>query len=158
MAFALEPSDEDFLATAPQRYSYSMDLPAPPEKVWAVLAGDEPMDFVRGLKIRWTSPAPRGIGATRRANGAFGAIRLDERYFIWDDGKRTAFTVESSNVPFFRRFAEDYIVEPTAGGCRFTWVFAVEPRLPRPIAAANGSVQRGMFGQMARDLGKHFGG
>ena len=158
MPFPLDPADEDFLANAPQRYSYSMDLPVPPEKVWAVLAGDEPMDFVRGLKIRWTSPTPRGIGATRRANGGFGAIRLNERYFIWDEGRRTAFTVESSNVPLFRRFAEDYIVELTSDGCRFTWVFAVEPRGPRPIGAANGAVQRGMFGQMARDFRKHFGG
>jgi hypothetical protein len=158
MPFELEPADEDFLTTAPQRYSYPMDLPVPAEKVWAVLGGDVPMDFVRGLTIRWTSAAPRSVGATRRANGAFGAIRLDERYFIWDDGRRTAFTVESANVPLFRRFAEDYIVEPTAGGCRFTWTFAVEPRGPRAIAAANGIVQRGMFGQMARDFGKHFGG
>jgi hypothetical protein len=111
MPFALESADEDFLASAPQRYSYSMDLPVPPERVWAVLAGDEPMDFVRGLKIRWTSPAPRGVGA-----------------------------------------------KPTARGCRFTWVFAVEPRGPRPFAAANGSVQRTIFARMARDFGKHFGG
>jgi hypothetical protein len=158
MPFALEPADEDFLATAPQRYSYSMELPVPPGTVWAVLAGDEPMDFVRGLKIRWTSPAPRGVGATRRANGSFGAVRLDERYFIWVDGRRTAFTVESANVPLFRRFAEDYVVEPTAAGCRFTWVFAVEPRTPRPIAAANGGVQRATFAQMARDFRNHFGG
>ena len=158
MPFALEPADEDFLATAPQRYSYPMELPVPADKVWAVLAGDDPMDFVRGLKIRWTCPAPRTVGATRRANGAFGAIRLDERYFIWEQGRRTAFTVETANVPLFRRFAEDYIVEPTANGCRFTWVFAVEPRSPRPIAAANGAVQRGMFRQMARDFGRHFGG
>ena len=158
MPFALEPADEDFLANAPQRYSHSMQLPVPPERVWAVLAGDEPMDFVRGLTIRWTSPAPRGVGATRRANGAFGAIRLDERYFIWAHGQRTTFTVESSNVPLFRRFAEDYLVEPTASGCRFTWVFAVEPRGPRPIGAANGTAQRAMFAQMARDFRKHFGG
>jgi len=158
MPFALEPADEDFLAGAPQRYSHSMNLAVPPERVWRVLSGDEPMDFVRGLTIRWTSPAPRGVGATRRANGAFGAIRLNERYFIWEDGRRTTFAVESSNVPFFRRFAEDYVVEPTARGCRFSWVFAVEPRGPRPIGAANGSVQRAMFAQMARDFGKHFGG
>jgi hypothetical protein len=158
MPFALEPADANFLATAPQRYSFSMDLPAPPEKVWAVLAGDEPMDFVRGLSIRWTSPAPRGLGATRRANGAFGAIRFDERYFIWDDGRRTAFTVVRANLPLFRRFAEDYVVEPAAGGSRFTWVFAVEPRGPRPLAAVNGSVQRAMFAQLAGDFRKHFGG
>jgi hypothetical protein len=157
MPFALAAADEEFLTTAPQRYTHSMHLPAPLESVWAVLAGDAPLDFVRGLSIRWTSPTPRGVGATRRANGGFGTIRLDERYFIWDDGRRTAFTVETANVPLFRRFAEDYVVEPAVGGCRFTWVFAVELRGPGPMVAANAAVQRAMFGQMARDFGRHFG-
>jgi hypothetical protein len=158
MSFALAAADEDFLINAPQRYRYAMKLPVPAEQVWAVLAGDEPMDFVRGLKIRWTSPAPRGVGATRRANAAFGAIQLNERYFVWEEGRRTAFAVESVNVPLFRRFAEDYVVEPAANGCLFTWVLAAEPHGPRPVAAANGAIQRAMFGQMARDFGKHFGG
>lgn len=158
MPFDLAPADEEFLTAAPQRYSFSKELPSPAQQVWAVLAGDEPLDFVRGLTVRWTSPAPHGVGATRKAFGAFGAIRFDERYFIWEDGRRTAFTVERSNVPLFRRFAEDYVVEPTAGGCRFTWVFAVEPRGPRPVAAANGAVQRALFAQLARDFGRHFGG
>lgn len=158
MPFAVEPADEDFFTTAAQRYRYPMELPVPLERVWAVLSGDEPLDFVRGLRIRWTSPSPRGLGATRRANGSFGAIRLDEHYFIWEEGRRTSFYVTAANVPFFRRFAEDYIVEPTADGCRFTWTFAAEPRTPRPIAAANGLVQKTMFGAMARDFGRHFGG
>jgi hypothetical protein len=158
MAFALTPADADFLTSAPQRYSYPMDLPVPAEQVWAVLSGAAPFDFVRGLRINWTSPAPRAVGATRHANGAYGAIRIDERYFIWEDGRRTAFYVTSANVPLFRRFAEDYLVEPTTDGCRFTWVFAVEPRAPRLLAAANGLVQSRMFAGYARDFGKHFGG
>lgn len=156
MAFALEPADEDFLTSAPQRYEYSMDLPVAPERVWAALSGQVPLDWVRGLSIHWTSPAPRTVGATRRAHGGFGAIRLDEEYFIWEEGRRTAFFVRSANVPLFRRFAEDYVVEPTGDGCRFTWVFAVEPRGPRPLAAANGHVQSAMFAGMARDFKKRF--
>ncbi|MDT4916164.1 MAG: hypothetical protein QOH89_864 [Pseudonocardiales bacterium] len=156
MAFALKPVDEDFLTSAPQRYSYSMELPVPPEKVWAVLSGDKPLDWIRGLSITWTSPEPRGVGATRHANAGFGAIRLDEQYFIWEEGRRTAFFVTRVNVPLLRRFAEDYTVEPTSGGCRFDWVFAAEPRGPRPVAAANDLVQKTMFGRMAHDFESRF--
>jgi hypothetical protein len=157
MAFALEPADEDFLRTAPQRYVFPMELPVSPERVWQdAMAGPHALRFVRGLRIRWTSDAPRGIGSTRTAFAGFGAIHLQERYFVWDDGRRNAFMGTAVNVPLFRRFAEDYVVEPTASGCRFTWTFAAEPRGPRPAAAVNDVVQRAMFAGMARDVRRHY--
>jgi hypothetical protein len=57
----------------------------------------------------------------------------------------------------FRRFAEDYLVEPSDDGCTFTWTFAVEPRGPRPVVAAVGATQRPNFAAMARDTMRHFG-
>jgi hypothetical protein len=91
MSFALAPADETFLRDAPQRYEFRMQLPVPADTVWAEgLAGDRPLSWVRGLTVRWTSPAPRGVGTTRVAHAAFGAVRLQERYFVWDEGRRTA--------------------------------------------------------------------
>lgn len=157
MAFALEPVDEDFLRDAPQRYAFPMELPVPPQEVWrAAMAGEDALRFVRGLRIRWTSAAPFGIGSTRTALAGFGAIRLQERYFVWDEGRRNAFMGTAVNVPLFRRFAEDYVVEPTAAGCRFTWTFAAEARGPRAAAVVNDVVQRTMFAGMARDVRRHF--
>jgi hypothetical protein len=66
------------------------------------------------------------------------------------------FSVERSNVPLFRRFAEDYVIEPTAAGCRFTWTFAAEPRGPAAVRAIDHLMQRGIFGAMARDTRRHF--
>ena len=159
MAFDLEPADEDFVRSAPQRYVYTMNLPVPAASVWeGAMAGEHPLAFVRGLSVRWTSPAPRGVGSTRIAHAGFGAIRLQERYIVWDEGRRNAFAGVGVNVPLFRRFAEDYVVEPTSGGCRFTWTFAAEARGPGAAAAVNDLVQKGMFAGMARDVRKHYGG
>ena len=157
MAFALEPVDEDFLRTAPQRYVFPMDLPVGPDQVWqGAMAGADALRFVRGLRIRWTSEAPHRVGSTRTALASFGAIRLQERYFVWDEGRRNTFMGTAVNVPLFRRFAEDYLVEPTANGCRFTWTFAAEPRGPRAAALVNDAVHRAMFAGMARDVRRHY--
>lgn len=159
MAFALEPFDEQFFADAPQRYRFVMDLEQPVAAVWdAALGGERPLAFVRGLTVRWTSPPPRGVASARIAHGEFGAIRLYERFFIWDKGRRIAFRVERCNVPLFRRFGEDYLLEPLATGCRFTWTFCVEPRGPRALAAVNHIVQRAIFTAFARDTVRHLGG
>jgi hypothetical protein len=156
VAFELEPANEAFLDSAPHRYVFPMDLPAPAETVWAGLIADPPLAWVRGLRIEWTSARPFGVGTTRTAHGAFGAVKLFERYIVWDEGRRTVFSVERSNVPLFRRFAEDYVIEPTAAGCRFTWTFAAEPRGPAAVRAIDNLMQRGIFGAMARDTRRHF--
>ena len=157
MAFQLEPVDESFFADAPQRYVFSMDLPVAPQRVWdEVMAGETPLTFVRGLSVHWTSPAPRSVGSTRVAHAAFGAIRLQERYIVWDEGHRNAFIGTAVNAPLFSRFAENYVVEPTAAGSRFTWTFASDLRGLKPAVAANDVVQRAMFGRMAADVRRHF--
>lgn len=157
MSFALAAADETFVASAPCRYVFAMPLAAPAEQVWAGLVADRPLAWVRGLSATWTAPRPFGIGTTRTAAGAFGAVRLDEEYFRWEEGRRHSFHVLRSNVPMFVRFAEDYLVEPADGGCLFTWTFAVEPRGPRAAAAAIGAAQRPIYAAMARDTKRHFG-
>src|SRR2546429_158122 len=57
MAFTLDAVDESFFTDAPQRYVYAMDVPVPPERVWAeAMTGEHPLAFVRGLTVKWTSP------------------------------------------------------------------------------------------------------
>ena len=65
----------------------------------------ERLRFVRGLTVKWTSPEPRGVDSTRVALAAFGAFRLQERYFVWDEGHRNAFMGTALNGPLLRRFA-----------------------------------------------------
>lgn len=157
MAFDLKPADESFLDSAPLRYVHVLELAATPERVWAGLTADRALYWVRGLSVTWTSPRPFGVGATRIAAGAYGAARLHESYFRWEEGRRHSFQVLRANTPLFHRFAEDYLVEPIAGGCRFTWTFAVEPRGARAVAASVGATQRLIFAGMAKDTQRHFG-
>ncbi|MGH3714123.1 MAG: SRPBCC family protein [Micromonosporaceae bacterium] len=151
----LEPCDEAFFDTAPVRFVDAMELAAPAEQVWAGLTADRPLSWCRAItSARWTSPRPFGVGTTRSVKVA-GLLRLRERYFRWEEGTRMSFSVESTNLPAFRRFGEDYLVEPfSETRSRFTWVIAWEPlplgRLGTPV---NGLLMRSLFS----DTRRHFG-
>lgn len=155
MATDLQPVDESFFTSAPERYSDTFAIARPAEHVWADLEADKPLAWIRGLSLSWTSERPFGVGTTRQAASLGGAMKLKERYFIWEDGHRQAFYVTHANLPLFKRFAEDYVVEPDgAGRCRFTWTFALEPTaLGRPGAPLNGFVFRRMFSETRRHYG-----
>ncbi|MFC6092790.1 SRPBCC family protein [Saccharothrix lopnurensis] len=122
----LEPVDEEFFTAAPQRRSYALDLPVSPERVWRGLTASNPLWWCRLATAEYASPRPFGVGTTRRAT-ALGVLRLRESAFRWEEGRRQSFRAESANLPLFRRFGEDHLVEPAAGGCLFTWTFAWEP-------------------------------
>jgi len=151
----LKPVDETFFASAPERYSDTFAIARPAEEVWADLVSDEPLAWVRGLSLKWTSGRPFGVGTTRQAASLGGAVKLKERYFVWEDGRRQAFYVTEANLPLFHRFAEDYVVEADgAGRCRFVWKFAIEPTaLGRPGAALNKFIFRRMFAETRRHYG-----
>jgi len=151
--------DEDFLKSAPFRYSYPIDLTVPAEQVWDGLCADRPLSWVRGLDIHWTSPRPFGVASTRVAKVALGALCIQERYFIWEEGQRNAFYAVRTNLPVFARFAEDYLVEPTPTGCLFTWTFAFEPLKPlTPAVRISSRANEALFAAMANDTRRQFGG
>ena len=76
---------------------------------------------------RWTSPRPLGLGATREIELSGNSFALREYYFRWDEGRRYSFYGTECNRSVLRRFAEDYVVESTGRGSRFTWTIAFEP-------------------------------
>ena len=47
--FDLEPVGVDFFDTAPHIFTYSIDLAAEPDVVWAGLTADEPLSWCRLL-------------------------------------------------------------------------------------------------------------
>lgn len=158
--FNLAPvADDSIFATAPHAYSYTLDLAAPADDVWAGLVADRPLAWCRTLSGRYTSPRPFGVGTTRAVT-VMGLLKLRERFFIWDDAnRRHAFYVEQANVPVFRRFAEDYQVTPTRSGCRFTWRFAFEARtgIGLPFALAQPVNKTLILDGFMRDTRKRFG-
>jgi hypothetical protein len=154
--FPTQPVDEAFFETAPFRLTDAFDIPRPAAEVWEDLTVDNPLAWCRLLReIAWTSPRPFGLGTTRTARTIGNASVINERFFRWEDGRRQSFYALDANLPVFRRFAEDYLVEPTSeAACRFTWTIAIEPR---PAARLANPVNRLMLSTLFRDTHRHYG-
>lgn len=151
---SLEPVDESFFASAPSRFSHTWSIARPAADVWAELTGDKPLHWCRGLSINWTSPRPFAVGTTRQAKVLGGVLKVQEHFFIWDEGRRYAFYVTKANAPLFRSVAEDYVVEPDGDGrCRFTWTIALTPT---GLGKPGGPVNKLLFGRFFADTGKYF--
>jgi carbon monoxide dehydrogenase subunit G len=155
----LEPVDEGFFASAPHRYEFPIDLPVPPERVWESLQSDESVaawgPAVRSL--RWTSPRPFGVGTTREVALPLGVMTVRERFIVWDEGTRYAFCGYETNRGFYRRFAENYVIEPRSGGSRLTWTIAIEPEPRyRRLVELGRPFNRLAFGQFARSARGYF--
>lgn len=116
---------------------------------------EKPLDWCRALSIRWTSERPFAVGTTRQAKVLHGAVKVQEHFFIWEEGHRHAFYVTEANLPVFRRLAEDYIVEPDDGPdrCRLTWTVALEPTL---LGRLGGPVNGLLFKSLFADTRRHF--
>lgn len=143
-SFPLEPADDTFLDTAARRYTHIVDIAATPEQVWDILTADDALvswsSVITGA--RWTSPRPFGVDTTRTVTLG-GALRLDERFYRWEDNTRMTFTVDSASVPGLRRFAEDLRLLPLGAATRLVWTFALEGNpLLRPVLAAASPVNR----------------
>ncbi len=127
--YPLESADEHFLASAPHVFRYQKRFAATPEQVWESLTSDVSLAAWSPSikKVIWTSPRPFGVGTTRDVM-APGGSTMRERYFQWDEGRSHSFAVYESSLPLFRRFAEEYVVEPDGTGTLFTWTVAIEPK------------------------------
>jgi hypothetical protein len=151
---SLTPVDESFFTSAPQILTHTWEIDRPATSVWSELVGEQPLHWVRGLGVKWISAPPYGVGTTRQAS-VLGLVKVQEHFFIWEDGRRYAFYAAAMNLPLFAKLAEDYVVEPRgADACAFTWTLAIEPSpLGKPGAPLNGL----LFAQAFRETGKYFG-
>lgn len=155
--FALQPADAAFFDCAPHVFRYERHYDATVEQVWESLQSDESMSAWGDSmgSLTWTSPRPFGIGTTRQVG--VGPAQVRERFFRWEEGSGHAFYVYEANIPMFRRFAEDYRVEPDGDGTRFTWWVAIEPvavlRLPFKLLAP---ILKRAFGRMADEGQTYF--
>lgn len=155
--FALQSADAGFFDSAPHVFTYEKHYDATPRQVWESLQSDESLAaWGKSVSsLAWTSPRPFGVGATREVGT--GGARVRERFFRWDEGSGYSFYVVEANVPLFKRFAEDYRVEPDGEGTRFTWLVAIEPvRAMRLPFKALAPVVKAGFGRMASDGQKYF--
>jgi len=155
---ALEPADAAFLASAPHIFRYQKRFAASPEKVWESLVSDESLAAWGPMikDVTWTSPRPFGVGTTRDVTAPGGSV-MRERFFQWEEGRRKSFYVYESAMPVFKRFAEDYLVEPAGGETLFTWTLAIEakPKFSLPVAVLAPVLKAG-FGRIPAGGQKYF--
>ena len=150
----LEAVNETYFERAPQQFVHTWSIAQPAETVWDELVSDNALHWERGLHLQWTSPRPFGVGTTRRTKLMGGTTTLDEHFFIWEEGRRCAFYATSTNVPTFKSYAEDYVVEPLGTThCRFTWRIAITPSTLGRLSAP---VNRLMANRTFRDTARHF--
>jgi hypothetical protein len=143
--------DETFLASAPSRFVETIEVALPADTVWGELTRDGTLDWCRGLNITWLSLRPFGVGTKRQAR-LLGVLRVQEEYFVWEEGRRMAFYVTAVRPPVYRRSAEDYLVEAVGvDRCRFTWTLAFDltllGKLNSPLSAP---IIRRMFAHTRR--------
>lgn len=164
----VDPVDEDFFTSAPHVFRYTKRFAAPVEKVWESLASDESLAAWSATvsAVNWSSPRPFGVGTTREVVLAPGLTRMRERFFRWDEGRGYSFAAYEANLPVFRSFAEDYVLEALepggtggagGGATRLTWTVALEPRsaLRLPFLAL-APVLRLAFGRTVADGERYF--
>ena len=155
-SFKAQPVDETFFDDAPLRLAADFDIPRTAAQIWTDLTNDNPLRWCRILtRIEWTSPRPFGVGTTRTVRSLGGSTLFNEQFFRWEEGRRQSFHVVEANSPMFRRFAEDYLVEPTGEiSCRFSWVIAIEPQ---PAIRIANPVNSALLGTMFTDTRRHYG-
>lgn len=160
--YPVDATDASTFTSAPYVFTYERTLAAPPATVWESLASDESLAAWSSSisSVNWTSPRPFGVGTTREVVLAPGLARVRERFFRWDEGHGYSFAACEANLPVFKTFAEDYVVEPQGpdgASTRFTWTVAIEPKrafaLPFTVLAP---VLKLAFGRMAADGERHF--
>ena len=124
------PIDADFFERAPVRFNTTVDLDVSPQTLFAVLDDEAswPIFARPGIqKVTWTSPRPHGAGTTRTV-AMVGGMEVFERFLVWKEGEELQFELAGATQEVWTRFAERYLVTPTAPGkCRLVWTVAYEP-------------------------------
>lgn len=126
--YQCEPVGLDFIDSAPFRFVSTVDLAITPEQLFEVLADATswPQWATVITNVEWTSPEPRGIGATRTVTMR-GHIIGDEEFLAWEPYSHMAFRFNTSTSNAISAFAEGYTVVETEQGCHLTWVMAMKP-------------------------------
>ncbi len=81
-------------------------------------------------------------------------MRVQEESFLWEAGRRKAFSVTAVRPSVYRRSAEDYVVDALGRDrCRFTWSLAFELTL---LGKLNSPISGPIISRMFADTNRHF--
>jgi uncharacterized protein YndB with AHSA1/START domain len=137
MAYNLPEIDDAFFEEAPLVVPATVALDAPPDRVWEALGSDAMWSWAPIIdQVTWITPRPHAVGATRRLR-LLKVNVIEELFYRWDEGRRATFRVVAQSRPMLDGLAEDFLLEPRAGGgTTLTWTMAVAARgVPAPPKA-----------------------
>lgn len=142
---SLEQQDMQFFDTAPVQSTASLESPAPPSAVFAVLADHRRWPEWIGMGVSTIEPTSQpeyGVDSTRTLTFVRGALRVQERFIAWDDPTIWAFTGVDCRPKVFLKLVEGFWLEPlNEGRTRITYKMGCElPALMKPISGAFGAV------------------
>lgn len=132
----LQVVDKEFFNTATTLVTIHKNLPCGADTLFRLLA-DAPTwaQWLGATRVDYTCDPPHGVGSTRRVT--ISRQIIDERFLIWEPGRRMSFFVERSTFPM-RAFAEDFQITPVSESeCVLTWVTAIEAR-PKILSSSLG--------------------
>ena len=146
MKFECEAEGVDYIDQAPLQFVNTVDLKASPAQVFASLADTEAWLrwFPDMQSAQWDGEP--GVGTDRMVE--VGSMKITEHFTVWKAPYQMAFYVSETSLPFAKRMVENYTIEETDSGSRFTYAVGMQLRLPLslvPFAA------RPKFDKMFRD-------
>ena len=146
MPFRLRSEDVSFVDRTPVVVRAETAVAASPAAVWPALADASAWtEWFTGMKAaHYTSPAPYGVGSTRRVRVL--SLEADETILAFDVGERFAFRVDSTNLPLLAALVEVVTLEAVGGATRVVYRQALEPKpWLRPLMPLlRGQMERGL--------------
>lgn len=128
MKFTCEAGDISYIEQAPLQFINTVDLNAPPEAVFAALREtDAWLRWFPDMKSAVWQGEP-GVGTDRVVK--VGPMQITEHFVAWKEPEQMAFYVSETSLPFARRMVENYTIEETESGSRFTYAVGMEVRFP----------------------------
>ena len=131
MKFKCEAGDINYIEHAPLQFINTVELKAPPGEVFASLRDTQAwLRWFPDMKSAVWEGEP-GVGTDR--NVKVGPMEIKEHFIVWSEPTQMAFYVSETSLPFARRMVENYTIEETATGSRFTYAVGMEVRFPLSI-------------------------
>jgi uncharacterized membrane protein len=103
------------------RIEQSIDINAPPEKIWSFINWDNvPKLYESVKKVEWTSKEHNKVGATLRFTSELAGVKgvADAEITEWIDNKKASWRTTSGNPTIIYNAS----IEPTKSGSKVTFV------------------------------------
>jgi len=131
MKFKCEAESISFIERAPLQFINTVDLKTQPETVFASLREtDAWLRWFPDMKSAEWDGEP-GTGTNRLVK--VGAMEIMEHFIEWREPYQMAFYVSETSLPFAKRMVENYTIEETSTGSRFTYAVGMQLRFPLSV-------------------------